>query len=339
MKDLLKTDVAIIGAGPAGLFAVFQCGMLGLRAHVFDSLDQIGGQCTALYPEKPIYDIPAEPAILAGELIGQLEAQAAPFSPVYHLGQQVVSLSGEEGAFVLGTSKGIEIAARAVIIAGGSGSFGPNRPPLDGLAAYEGNSVFYAVRDKSRFSGKKVVIAGGGDSAVDWAIALADSAERVTLVHRRDKFRASAASLDRLDALAAAGRVSVLTPVQLSGIEGVDGLLRAVRVADFEGREQAIEADYLLPFYGLATELGPVASWGLDLSGHQVCVDPATAQSSTCGIYVIGDMATYPRKLRLILTGFAEAAQAAHHIAERIAPETVRHFEYSTTKGLPSHSG
>lgn len=335
MINELKTDVAIIGAGPTGLFAVFQCGMQGLKCHVFDSLDQIGGQCTALYPEKPIYDIPAEPSILAGELIGQLEAQAAPFAPAYHLGQQVVSAVGQSGNFVLTTSKNTVVRAGSIIIAGGAGSFGPHRPPIGNLPEFEGSSVFYSVRDRSLFAGKQVMIAGGGDSAVDWAVSLSEIAAHVVLVHRRDKFRASAASIEKLHILSGAGHISMVTPAQLESLDGENGVLRSVTVADLDGNRKTFETDYLLPFFGLATELGPIADWGLDLDHHQIKVDPATCQSSVAGIYAIGDMAVYPRKLRLILTGFAEAAQAAHHVAERQDPDQPRHFEYSTTRGIP----
>ncbi|HNQ91670.1 MAG TPA: NAD(P)/FAD-dependent oxidoreductase [Alphaproteobacteria bacterium] len=338
MDQEFQTDVAIIGAGPAGLFAVFQCGMAGLKAHVIDSLDQIGGQCTALYPEKPIYDIPAEPSILAGELIEQLEAQASPFGPVYHLGQQVVKINGQEGAFTLTTSKNTLIAAKAIIIAGGAGAFGPNRPPLENIETYEGTSIFYAVRNRNGFSGKKIMIAGGGDSAVDWAISLADIAQQIYVVHRRDKFRASAASLEKLHELAATGKVEIITPAQLEKLDGENGILTSITIADLDGNTQSRDVDILLPFFGLATELGPIAEWGLVLDHHQIKTDQGTAQTSVTGIYAVGDMAIYPHKLRLILTGFAEAAQAAHHILTRRNPDKAQHFEYSTTKGIPSNS-
>lgn len=333
---MFQTDVAIIGAGPVGLFAVFQCGMLGLKCQVFDSLDQIGGQCTALYPEKPIYDIPAEPSILAEELIAQLEAQAAPFSPHYHLGQQVTGLEGGAGDFTLITSRGTQIKAKAIIIAAGAGAFGPHRPPLDHLSDYEGKSVFYAVRDRSFFTGKKVVIAGGGDSAVDWANSLAEIAAKITVVHRRDKFRAAEASLQKLNQSVASGRVELVTPYQLSALQGQNGLLHSVEVSDLDGTRRTLEADVLLPFFGLSTELGPIATWGLDLTHHQVNVSHGTAETSVKGIYAIGDIATYSHKLRLILTGFADAAQAAHAIYRQVFPDQALHMEYSTTKGLPT---
>ncbi len=330
-----ETDVAIIGAGPAGLFAVFECGMLGLSCHVIDSLEDIGGQCAALYPEKPIYDIPAAPSILAGDLIARLEAQAAPFKPVYHMGQQVVSLSKEGSNWRLITAKATEIVAKTIIVAAGGGAFGPNRPPLDGIETYEGRSVFYMVRRKADFEGKKIVIAGGGDSAVDWALSLAPLAARLYVVHRRDKFRAAPESIHQLKALEASGKLELVVPYQLSGLNGADGTLTGVRVSTLEGEEKTLDADVLLPFFGLASELGPIASWNLGLEGHHIVVDPTTCATDVHGIYAIGDIVTYKDKLKLILTGFAEGAQAAHAIYRQLNPDKPLHAEYSTTKGLP----
>jgi thioredoxin reductase (NADPH) len=335
MTKQMDTDVAIVGAGPTGLFAVFQCGMLGLKCHMIDSLDQIGGQCTALYPEKPIYDIPAEPSITAATLIEQLEAQAAPFAPTTHLGHQVVEISGIEGNFTLKTDKNLILTAKAIIIAGGAGSFGPNRPPVENITKYEGTSVFYAVRNRAQFAGKKIVIAGGGDSAVDWANSLAEIAAHITLIHRRDKFRAAQSSLDTLAKNKASGKVEIITPAQLHTLHGNNNLLHKITIADLDNKTQDIDANILLPFFGLATDLGPIEAWGLNLDHHQIKTDQSTSSTSTQGIYAIGDIATYPHKLKLILTGFAEAAQAAHHILHRLNPEKVQHFEYSTTKGLP----
>jgi thioredoxin reductase (NADPH) len=331
-----RTDVAIIGAGPVGLFAVFECGMLGLKAHVIDALAAPGGQCSALYPEKPIYDIPGYPVIEAAELIRQLEAQAAPFRPQYHLDQQVETLRRlENGHFRIETTRGVAIEAHAVIIAAGVGAFGPNRPPLDGLEAYEGSSIFYLVTRREAFRGQRIVIAGGGDSAVDWAISLAEVAARVMVVHRRAKFRAAPESAARLEALAAAGQIELVIPYQLHGLEGQDGKLSAVIVADLNGETKRLPADILLPFFGLSMNLGPIAQWGLALDHHHVAVAPATCMSSVAGIFAIGDIATYPGKLKLILSGFAEAALAAHAIYPLVHPGQALHFEYSTTKGVP----
>jgi thioredoxin reductase (NADPH) len=336
VESVQQTDVAIIGAGPVGLFAVFECGMLSLKCHVVDALAAPGGQCSALYPEKPIYDIPGYPMIEAATLIARLEEQAAPFAPVYHLDQQVERLArGEKGGLRLTTSRGTVIAAKAVIIAAGVGAFGPNRPPLDGLEQYEGKSVFYLVTRREAFRGQRIVIAGGGDSAVDWAISLAEVAARVMVVHRRAKFRAAPESAARLDALAKAGRVEMVIPYQLAGLEGEGGQLAAVVVADLDGKAKRLDADVLLPFFGLSMNLGPIAEWGLALDHHHITVAPATCMSSAGGIFAIGDIATYPGKLKLILSGFAEAALAAHAIYPLVHPGEALHFEYSTTKGVP----
>ena len=330
-----KTDVAIIGAGPVGLFAVFECGMLDMKCHVFDALDVPGGQCAALYPEKPIYDIPGYPRIDAAILVERLLEQAAPFVPSYHLGHAVTGLDQAGDGFILTTAGGDRVAARAVVIAAGGGAFGPNRPPLEGIEEFEGKSVFYLVRRREDFRGKRIVIAGGGDSAVDWALSLAELAERVMVVHRRAKFRAAPESLNRLQQLTEAGRVELVTPYQLAALDGVDGRLRAIVVADLAGNERRLEADCLLPFFGLATRLGPLARWDLKFDDNCIAVDPATCAASRAGIFAIGDIATYPGKLKLILSGFAEAATAAHAIHPLVHPGEALHFEYSTTKGVP----
>jgi thioredoxin reductase (NADPH) len=330
-----ETDVAIIGAGPVGLFAVFECGMAKMKCHVIDTLEAVGGQCIALYPEKPIYDIPAHPAIDAAELIEQLAAQAAPFKPTYHLGQQVVGLTPIGSRWYVKTSSGTEINAGAIIIAAGVGAFGPNRPPLEGLEAYEGKSVFYLVKARSDFANKRVVIAGGGDSAVDWAISLAEVATSVALVHRRPKFRAAPESVARLEALVTAGKVEMVTPYQLSSLVGLNGQLSAVMVEDMEGQKKSLPADVLLPFFGLSMNLGPIAEWGLNLEKSHIIIHPTTAATSSPGIYAIGDIATYENKLKLILCGFSEAAFAAHSARKHLRPDEDVPFEYSTSKGVP----
>jgi thioredoxin reductase (NADPH) len=334
--EQISADVAIIGAGPTGMFAVFECGMLKISSVLIDALDELGGQCVALYPEKPIYDIPAHPAIEGAALIAQLEQQIAPFKPTKLLGQQVLSLSGKKGDFTLTTSANKTIKATAVILAAGAGAFGPNRPPLDNLSAYEATgAVRYYVKRREDLRNKRVVIAGGGDSAVDWALALQGVASHISVVHRRGKFRAAPESAAQLDALAAEGKVEMVIPYQLHALHGAGGQLSAVEVADLDGNTKHLEADVLLPFFGLAMELGPIAEWGLDLAQHHVQVTPSTLETSAPGIFAIGDIATYPGKLKLILQGFAEAAMAAHAIHPIVYPDKALHFEYSTTKGVP----
>jgi len=334
-EQTFETDVAIIGAGPVGLFAIFECGMLKMRCHVIDTLEAPGGQCVALYPEKPIYDIPGYPSIGAAEFIDKLSEQAAPFDPVFHMGQQVEKLDKVDGGFMLTTSTGNRISARAVIIAAGVGAFGPNRPPLPAIEDYEGKSVFYLVQRREDFRGKRVVIAGGGDSAVDWAISLAEVAERVMVVHRRPKFRAAPESADRLQRLADEGKVEMVIPYQLHSLDGADGKLERVVVADLDDRLKSLEADVLLPFFGLSMNLGPIAEWGLNLDQNHITVEQATCASSVPGIFAVGDIARYPGKLKLILSGFSEAAMAAHAIHPLVHPGEALHFEYSTTKGVP----
>ena len=329
------TDIAVIGAGPVGLFAVFEAGMLKMRCQVIDALDSTGGQCTALYPEKPIYDIPGHPAIAAADLIDRLVEQAAPFAPVYHLGQQVETLTPIDGGFRLTTSAGLTLEAKAVFIAGGCGAFGPNRPPLAGIESYEGKSLFYFIKRKDELRGKRVVIAGGGDSAVDWAIALAGTAAQVSVVHRRDKFRAAPESAKRLQDLAKSGAIELVVPYQLDGLEGADGQLSAVVVKDLDGKTRHLAADVLLPFFGLSMTLGPIARWGLNLERNHIAVAPSTCATSVPGIFAIGDIANYPGKLKLILSGFAEAALAAHAAYPLVHPGEALHFEYSTTSGVP----
>ncbi len=338
MPPSIATDVVVIGAGPVGLFAVFECGMLKMRCHVVDTFEAVGGQCTALYPEKPIYDIPGFPRIAAGELVDNLARQAAPFEPTYHLGQTVRELhSIDEGSIEVVLSGGGRIVARAVIIAAGGGLLGPNRPPLAGIEGYEGRHVLYRVGSVEALRGRRIVVAGGGDSAVDWTLALLDVAAHVMLVHRRAKFRAAPASVQALHDAAERGRLELVTPCQLHGLEGDGSTLAAVTVADDTGAVRRLEADTLLALFGIATELGPIADWGLRIEHQQIAIDPATGETSRPGIYAIGDVTVYPGKLKLILTGFAEAAAAAHAIYKRMHPGQVLHFEHSTTAGVPPH--
>ncbi|HJD63457.1 MAG TPA: NAD(P)/FAD-dependent oxidoreductase [Rickettsia endosymbiont of Sericostoma sp.] len=329
-----NTDIIIIGAGPVGLFAIFQAGMLGMRCHVVDSQEIIGGQCSILYPEKPIYDIPAYPKIMAEELIEQLALQAKPFNPVYHLNQQVIQLKKEDDYFQITTSKNVTIAAKVIIIAAGCGSFGPNRPPLAGIEAFEGKSVFYFINNRNSLANQEIIIAGGGDSAVDWAISLCEIAKKIYLVHRREKFRAAPETIRQLKELADNGKIELVINYQLEHLVGKDGILEAVGVKDFEGNIRTLPANILLPFFGLTQELGPIKNWGLHVKTNHIIVEPGYFETNIPGIYAIGDIASYPAKLKLILSGFAEAASSLHHAYSRVFEGKALHFEYSTTKGV-----
>jgi thioredoxin reductase (NADPH) len=334
-NKIYKTDIVIIGAGPAGLFAVFEAGMLKMKCHLVDTLDSIGGQCNALYPQKPIYDIPAHPKILATDLINNLEEQSKPFNPTFHLNQRVEGLETlPDKTLRITTSKNTIIESKAIIIAAGCGAFGPNRPPLKNIEQFEGTSIFYMVKNRQDFANKKLVIAGGGDSAVDWAISLSEVAKKISIIHRRDKFRCAPESASKIKQLANAGKIEMIVPYQLEGLEGKDKKLNKVIVKDFSGNIKIIEADVLLPFYGLAMELGPIVNWGLNLNKNHIQIEPATMQTNVAGIYAIGDIAHYQNKLKLILSGFAEAATACHDIYKLVYPDIPLHFEYSTSKGV-----
>jgi len=332
-SENMKFDIVIIGAGPSGLFSAFQAGMLGMKSALIDALEVPGGQCAALYPEKPIYDIPAHPYILSQDLVDKLYEQANAFNPKYFLAQQVVTLKTCDNFFELSTSKNITIEAKAVIIAAGAGSFGPNRPPLKDIEKYEGKSVFYLVSNRNLLAGKNIVIAGGGDSALDWALSLSEIAS-VTIVHRRDKFRAAPATISKIQEFAQAGKINLATNYQLSDINGNDGLLKEVIISDLNGNSKSLKADILLPFFGLAQNLGPILDFGLNLNMHHIKVDHPYFETNIKGIYAVGDVATYEGKLKLILTGFAESAAALHHAYCRVFDGKPLHFEYSTTKGI-----
>lgn len=335
-----NSDIVIIGAGPVGLFSVFQCGMLGMSCQLVDALPTLGGQCAALYPEKPIYDIPAAPELDAAELIDRLEQQITPFAPVFHLNQQVTELERVDEHWELHTSTGKRLRAKAVIIAAGAGAFGPNRPPLQDIERYEGRHVHYLVSKREQFRDQRIVIAGGGDSAVDWALALVDVAAKIYVIHRRERFRAAPGSVDKMHALADAGKIELVIPYQLAGLEGdknstEDSTLRAVIVKHLDGAERRLEADHLLAFFGLASKLGPINNWNLGIHNGGITVEPTTCATELPGVYAVGDIAMYPHKLKLILTGFAEAAQAAHAAFAVVNPDKALHFQHSTTSGIP----
>lgn len=334
-----STDVAIIGAGPTGLFAAFECGMLKMQSILIDTLDTVGGQCTALYPEKPIYDIPAHPEITAQALINSLEKQVEPFSIPRLLSNKVIELTGQKGDFVLTTDKNNIIHTKGIILAIGAGSFGPNRPPLKDIERYEqSKTVHYYIRHKEQFTGKDIIIAGGGDSAVDWALALKDKASSITLIHRRDRFRASPESIARLDAAIQEKKIHKLVPFQLHQLHGTNGILKMVEVISMDGTIESLPADHLLAFFGLTTDLGPLQQWNIDILQGRIPVTPSTCQTSQEGIFAIGDVAYYPGKLKLILQGFSEAAMAAYGLYNVVHPDMALHFEHSTAHGIPVKS-
>jgi len=327
----MQTDVAIIGAGPVGIFGAFQAGMLGMKSCIIDSLDIVGGQCSALYPEKFIYDIPGYTKLSAQELINHLVKQASVFNPQYMLSRTVINLKQQDNYFVLGTSSGDTISVKIVLIAAGAGCFGPNRPPIKNITLYEGKSVFYLLSAKNNVAGKKIVIAGGGDSAVDWAISLSSIAN-VTLVHRRMKFRAAPANVKKIYDLVDAGIINLVTNYQLFELKGQNGMLKQVIVSDLDGNQKSLDADILLPLFGLAQNLGPLLKFGLDLMGNRIIANLPHYETNIAGIYAVGDVAIYEGKIKLILTGFSEVALALHHAYSRVFSERALHFEHSTTK-------
>ncbi len=329
MQQPIETDVVIIGAGPTGLFAVFELGLLDLRCHVIDILDKVGGQCAELYPEKPIYDIPGWPEISGQGLVDKLMEQIAPFQPEFHLGQMVTVLEKTDDGFVLTTDVGTMFHAKVVVIAAGGGSFQPKRPPIKGVEAFEGTSVFYAVRRMQDFAHHDVLIVGGGDSALDWTLNLRPVAKSVTLVHRRPEFRAAPDSVNKMKALAESGALA-LHVGQVASLEGEDGAVEAAIVKTADG-EIRVPCSRVLPFFGLTMKLGPVADWGLNLHQNLIPVDTEKFSTSEPGIFAIGDINWYPGKLKLILSGFHEAAlmaQAAKHI---VSPGERIVFQYTTS--------
>jgi thioredoxin reductase (NADPH) len=334
MSEIIRTDAIIIGAGPVGLFAVFELGLLDIKAHLVDILPKIGGQCAELYPEKPIYDIPGFPVITGQELVHNLTKQIQPFEPTFHLGEMVEGLetlgTAEKPLFRVATDAGTVLEAKVVVIAAGGGSFQPKRPPTPGVEAYEGRSVFYSVRKMEHFRSRRVVIAGGGDSALDWALNLHPIASRVTLVHRRDEFRATPHSVNSMRALVADNRMD-LAIAQLAGLKGAEGQLSAVTLRGADQATFDLECDDLLAFYGLTMKLGPVAEWGLNLHENLVPTDTERFETNVPGIFAVGDIITYPGKLKLILSGFHEAALAAQKAHRYVFPDKKLLFQYTTS--------
>lgn len=336
---MIKTDILIIGAGPTGLFTVFEAGLLKLKCHLIDALPQPGGQCAEIYPKKPIYDIPAFPEVLAGELVDNLMKQIEPFQPGFTLGERADTIEEQEdGTFIVTTNKGTKHQAPVVAIAGGLGSFEPRKPPIANIQNYEDNGVAYMIKDPEVYRDKKVVLAGGGDSALDWTIFLADVASEVTLVHRRNEFRGALDSVEKVQELKNEGRIKLITPAEvteLHGAESIDG------VTVKRGEEEThIPCDAFIPLFGLAPKLGPIANWGLEIEKNAIKVDNALDyQTNRPGIYAIGDVNTYPGKLKLILCGFHEATLMCQSAYQRIHPDKRYVMKYTTVGGVEGFDG
>ena len=331
--DQIETDVLIIGAGPVGLFAVFELGLLDIRCHLVDILPKAGGQCAELYPEKPIYDIPGFPSVTGQDLVDRLMEQIEPFKPVVHFGEMVEAIeplgSPEAPLFRVRTSFGKVFSCKAIIIAAGGGSFQPKKPPIADIESFEGTSVHYAVRRMDQFRDRDVVIVGGGDSALDWTLNLQPIARRLTLVHRRDDFRGAPHSVNTMRTLVASGAMD-LAIGQVTALHGSDGELAAIDVKGADATKR-IACQRLIPFFGLTMKLGPIADWGLNLHANQVAVDTEKFETSTPGVFAIGDINTYPGKLKLILSGFHEGALAAQRIHRYVYPEKRLTFQYTTS--------
>jgi len=327
----IQTDAVIIGAGPVGLFQVFELGLLEIKAHVIDALPEAGGQCIELYPDKPIYDIPAIPVCTGRELTENLLKQIKPFGAQFHLGQEVTQLEKQaDGRFLISTSKDQQFLSKTVFIAGGVGAFQPRTLNLDGIEAFVGKQVFYSVKNPEQFSGKNIVICGGGDAALDWALHLVDKATSVTLIHRRDDFKAAPASIAKMRELCKNKQMQLLIG-QITRYEVEHGQISKMIVTDIESKDHSISADDLLIFFGLSPKLGPIADWGLDIERKQVSVDTEKFQTSIPGIYAVGDINIYPGKKKLILSGFHESALAAFAAAAYLNPEKHIQLQYTTT--------
>jgi thioredoxin reductase (NADPH) len=329
----IETDAVIVGAGPCGLFQVFELGLQGIKAHVIDSMRVVGGQCAELYPDKPIYDIPGIPFILAQELVDKLMEQIAPFEAEFHLGEEVTVVNPVNDEFDIETSAGTRFRTKTVFLAGGVGSFQPRRMRLEGIEAHEDKSLFYKVRDPQTFAGKDIAILGGGDSALDWVLELQPIVSSLTLVHRRVEYRGAPASAEKMKALVKAGQVREIIG-KVTEYEGSAKGISGVTVTTLDGDEEKVDCEALLVFWGLAPKLGPIAEWGLDLNRKTVNVDTEKFETNIPGIYAIGDINYYPGKKKLILSGFHEAALAAFAAKERLEPERKAHLQYTTTSPL-----
>lgn len=333
---MIKTDIIIIGAGPVGLFTIFEAGLLKLKSHLIDSLPQAGGQCSEIYPKKPIYDIPGFPTILAGELVNNLMEQAAPFKPGFTLGEAALTIEKKtDNLFVVTTEKGTVHEAPIVIVAGGLGVFEPRKPPIQNLSQFEDKGIEYIIKDPEFYRNKRCVIAGGGDSALDWAFFLVDEkiAKKVTLVHRSSSFRGHLDSVQKIINLAEEKKIELLTEAEVSNLEGQDKLERVVVEHQTRGF-QTIETDHFIPLFGLKPSLGPIANWGFEIEKNAIVVNPKDYSTNIPGIYAIGDVNTYENKLKLILCGFHEGTMAVQSAFSRIHPEKKNILKYTTVNGV-----
>ncbi len=331
---MIQTDLLIIGAGPVGLFTVFEAGLLKLKCHLIDVLPQVGGQLSEIYPKKPIYDIPGYPSILAGDLIDNLMEQIKPFNPGFTLGEKAIKIEKiENGRFLLETSEGSIINAGAIAIAGGLGSFEPRKPPIEGLNKFEKTGVDYFVKDPEKYLNKNILIAGGGDSALDWTIELAEIAHEVTLIHRRTSFRGALDSVEKVMALAEAKKINLITEAQAIGVTG-QNKLETVLIKQKELGEFSKEVDYFIPLFGLSPKLGPIANWDLAINKNAIEVNTFDYSTNEEGIYAVGDINTYPGKLKLILCGFHESTLMVQSVFKRIYPDQKLSFKYTTVTGI-----
>ena len=335
---MIKTDIIIIGAGPTGLFTVFEAGLLKLKCHLIDALAQPGGQCSEIYPKKPIYDIPAYPEILAGDLTDKLLEQCKQFEPGFTLGERAEEITkGDNGIFTVTTNKGTQHQAPVVAIAGGLGSFEPRKPQLENLEKFEDNGIEYIIKDPEIYRDKKVVIAGGGDSALDWSIFLANINAEVTLVHRRNEFRGALDSVEKVIELKKQNKINIITPAEIVKLNG-DKVLKSVVIASNDN-EQEVEVDHFIPLFGLSPKLGPIANWGLEIEKNAIKVDTYDYQTNIPGIFAIGDVNTYPGKLKLILCGFHEATLMCQSAYKIINPGKKHVLKYTTVTGIDGFDG
>lgn len=337
---MIHTDILIIGAGPVGMFTVFEAGLLKLTCHLIDALPQPGGQCSEIYPKKPIYDIPAYPEVLAGDLIDNLAEQIKPFKPGYTLGERAETIDKQEdGSFIVTTNKGTKHHAPVVFIAGGLGSFEPRKPPIDGLATYEDKGVEYMIKDPELYRNKSVVISGGGDSALDWSIFLSDVAKEVTLVHRRNEFRGALDSVEKVAELSKIGKIKLITEAEVKKIHGTEHV-NALTVQHRTAGEIFVETDHFIPLFGLSPKLGPIGNWGLDIEKNAIKVNNSKDyQTNIPGVFAIGDVNTYEGKLKLILCGFHEATIAVQYAFKIINPEKRYVMKYTTVAGVEGFDG